>query len=503
MESTKITLVGLGTGSADALTLGAIRALRNAKPGTILLRTRVHPTVAWLEENEGILFTQSYDELYELAERFEDIYSTIASDVIDTARRLGSVVYAVPGHPFFGETSVAQILQRAAQEGIEVVSTPSTSFVETVIAGATVEVSQLAVVDALELPDLQYVYRSFQPPFAFDRYNLVYQVYDRDIASATKLALLEYYPPEHPITVVGGSENGDTQSRIVALAELDRPAQEFDHLSSLLVPPMPESQRRHDFYSLLNIMARLREPDTGCPWDREQTPETLRKYVLEEAYEVLDALDSGDPDKYAEELGDLLLQVAFHAQLAREDYTFTIDDVIGHIVNKLIRRHPHVFGDLSVSGAEEVLVNWEAIKLTEKGYEDRKSVLDGVVRALPALTRAQEISKKAAKAGFEWESIDGVFEKLHEEIAELHEARAKGNHAEVANELGDLLFTVVNLARFEKVDAEDALQRMVNRFIDRFKRIEDSAAEQGLKIEELTQSEMEVIWQQAKREQRS
>ncbi len=499
MAQAKITLVGLGTGSPDALTLGAIRAFRQAGNAPIWLRTRVHPTVSWLEENEGVAFARSFDDLYESASEFDEVYTAISAQVIEASKAHGHVVYAVPGHPMFGESSVSKILAQAEGQGIDVEIVAATSFVETVVSGAKHEVAQVNIVDALALPDLLDMYRAYPPPFALDRPNLVYQVYDRDTASIAKVALLDYYPASHPIVIVGANEAGETQSKTVALEELDRPAQSFDHLTSLLVPALPEHAHHHDFYALLNIMARLREPDKGCPWDREQTPETLRKYILEEAYEVLDAIEHGDPDKYAEELGDLLLQVVFHAQLAREDYSFTIDDVIGHIVNKLIRRHPHVFGDVDVEDAEEVLRNWEAIKRTEKGYEDRISVLDGVVRTLPALSRAQEISKKAAKAGFEWDDIEGVFDKLHEEIAELREARLSGDKEHIASELGDLLFTAVNLARFEKVDAEDALQKMVNRFIGRFKKIEEVAESRHLKVSDLTQPQMEEIWQEAKR----
>jgi tetrapyrrole methylase family protein/MazG family protein len=282
---------------------------------------------------------------------------------------------------------------------------------------------------------------------------------------------------------------------------LDWPRQEFNHLTSILILPLPAAKRKPDFVTLLDIMAHLRDPEKGCPWDKQQTPQKLKRYLIEESYELAEAIDGGDPDKYAEELGDLLLQVAFHAQLAREEDIFDCDDVIRHIVEKLIRRHPHIFGDVSVSSAEEVLTNWEAIKRSEKGYEDRKSILDGIVAALPALMRAMEVSKRAAKAGFEWDSIDGVFEKLDEEVKELREARLQQIKERVAEEIGDLLFTVVNLARFENVDAEEALHRMVTRFTMRFKRIEEAAGERGIALESMTLPEMEEVWKLAKQEQ--
>jgi tetrapyrrole methylase family protein/MazG family protein len=206
-------------------------------------------------------------------------------------------------------------------------------------------------------------------------------------------------------------------------------------------------------------------------------------------------------DNYIEELGDLLLQIVFHAQMGRESDEFTIDDVAREITEKLIRRHPHVFGKIEVSSVGEVLTNWEAIKKTEKGHEDRKSVLDGVANSLPALARAQKISKKAAKVGFEWDSIDGVFDKLSEEVAELKEAIEGGDQERIGDELGDVLFTVVNLARFKKVDAEDSLRRMINRFTKRFSKIEAAAQKRGVPVDSLSQSEMELIWREAKREQ--
>ena len=254
-----------------------------------------------------------------------------------------------------------------------------------------------------------------------------------------------------------------------------------------------------DFEKFVDIMAQLRS-ENGCPWDREQTHETLKKYLIEEAYEVIDAIDSGDMDELRGELGDLMLQVLFHAQLAKEQGIFDIDDVIEGITSKLIRRHPHVFGDTQVENAEEVLTRWEQIKLGEKGYEHRKSVLDGVPNSLPALIKAMEISKRAAKTGFEWPNLDAVVEKLHEEVDELKHELHAGDRERIAEEIGDLLFTVVNVARWTKVDPEDSLRTMTKRFSDRFRRIEDAARESGRPIEDMTIEEMDAVWNRAKLE---
>ncbi len=255
------------------------------------------------------------------------------------------------------------------------------------------------------------------------------------------------------------------------------------------------------FDALVAVMARLRDPQAGCPWDLEQTPQTLKKYVIEEAYEVVEAIDSGKSDKQREELGDLLLQVVFQARIASEAGLFDIHDVARGIVEKLIRRHPHVFGELSVAGSDEVLRNWEQIKRGEKGNEDRTSVLDGIPPGLPALMRALEVSKRVVKVGFEWPSVGQVLDKVEEEIAELRQEIAVRDADRMADELGDLLFTLVNVARQLKIDPEDALRRMTNRFSARFRHIEAYARETGRAVEDLPLSEMETVWEAAKREQ--
>lgn len=255
---------------------------------------------------------------------------------------------------------------------------------------------------------------------------------------------------------------------------------------------------KEEFAALVETVARLRGPE-GCPWDRKQTHESLKPYVVEETYEVLEAIDSGEPAKLEDELGDLLLQIVLHARIASENGEFDIADVCVRIREKLHRRHPHVFADVQVSGVDDVLHNWEQIKRGEKLNESRKSALDGVPKSLPALMRATELSKKAARTGFDWPEIAAVFDKLREEIAELDEAVAKGDKDAAAAEIGDVLFAVVNIARFEGIDAEGALRDMLERFTQRFAHIEHEAAETGRSIEDMTLQEMDAIWDRAKK----
>lgn len=246
---------------------------------------------------------------------------------------------------------------------------------------------------------------------------------------------------------------------------------------------------------LVGVMRRLLEPD-GCPWDREQTFETLRKYVLEEACEVIDAIDSGDRKALKEELGDLLLQVVFQAELARREGAFAIDDVSEAIVEKLVRRHPHVFGDVQVSGSSEVLTNWEKLKAKEKA--DR-GILSGVPRSLPALTRAQRIGEKVQRVGFDWEDHEGSKQKVHEELRELEVAIAAKDTDAMEEEMGDALFALVNLSRHLEVDAEGALRRTIDKFTKRFAHVEARVKEKhGGWDGKLPLAELDVYWEEAK-----
>lgn len=253
------------------------------------------------------------------------------------------------------------------------------------------------------------------------------------------------------------------------------------------------------FRELVQVMATLRGPH-GCPWDRQQTHQTLKKYLLEETYETLEAIDSQDPAKLCDELGDLLLQIVFHAQLAAEVGEFDIDAVCRGIVAKLYHRHPHVFGGAPLESADQVVQNWEQLKRQEPASRERTSLLDGVPVTLPALARAYDLQKRAAQVGFDWENLAGVLEKLSEELQEFIQACHHGQAADRTAEVGDLLFTLVNVCRFIQVQPEEALQQAIHRFIRRFKRMEKLAISLQTRWPDMSLAEMDRLWERAKEE---
>ena len=248
---------------------------------------------------------------------------------------------------------------------------------------------------------------------------------------------------------------------------------------------------------LITLMARLRGPD-GCPWDRKQTTASLKPFLIEECYEVVDALDEGDPSKIREELGDLLFQIIFHARIAEENGQFTVQDVISANIEKMTRRHPHVFGDARLETDKEVLANWEEIKKKEKGYEARKSVLEGVPRRLPSLLRAHSLQERAARVGFDWSRLDEALPKLDEEMAEFKESLIQKDAAGIEEELGDIFFMLVNISRFLGVNPEEALRKTISKFIRRFQYIEERAENAGRTLNDMTLDEMETLWQESK-----
>jgi len=249
---------------------------------------------------------------------------------------------------------------------------------------------------------------------------------------------------------------------------------------------------------VLDIMSRLRDPKGGCPWDREQTLVNLKAYLIEECYELIDAIDSGDVEKHKEELGDLLLQIVFQVQIRREEGHFSFDDIANVLAEKLIRRHPHVFGDVKVTGSKDVLVKWEAIKATEK-KTGKRSVVEGVPRHLPALMKAHQVQSRAARVGFDWTALHDVMAKVDEEVAEVKDAIQSGRREDIAEEIGDLLFAVVNLSRFQKLQAEDLLAGTVDKFTRRFQEIERRLHAKGKALTDCALAELDTLWNEVKK----
>ncbi len=507
-----ITLIGLGPGDVEGLSRGAEQALREgfgqsqAGTGSLVLRTRRHPVVAALQE-WGLVF-ETFDALYETAEDFQVLYSDIADKVLSSARQEGkNVFYAVPGHPLVAEETVRLIRERAASEGIPMRLVTSGSFIEASLTAAGISLgvgAGVAVRDALTLQERDSVDRDGamvggRPDVT--QGLLLFHVHDRPSASQAKLALMRDYPDDWEITIIRAAGVSGQESVLrVPLYRLDR--ETVDHLTSVYLPPLPPRLRRPGFPELVGLMARLRAPD-GCPWDREQDHRTLRRFFIEETYEVVEAIDADDHELLCEELGDVLLQVVFHAQLAAETGIFTIDDVAAEIVEKLVRRHPHVFGDVDAADSAEVLRNWERIKKQEKSGQEtrrRESLLDGIPGGLPALMQAMEVSKRVVKVGFEWGNFADVLLKLDEEVAELKAELAAEplDHNRIVAEMGDLFFTLVQVARWQKVDPEEALRQMLGRFSARFRHIERRAGEQQRILAEMTLAEMDLLWDEAK-----
>src|SRR5699024_6613302 len=307
---------------------------------------------------------------------------------------------------------------------------------------------------------------------SFDRFQLDYQhhlifcqVYDRFVASNVKLTLLEDLPAEHQVQIVEAAGSERENITTLPLKELDHTL-EINNLTSVYVPPVSQENLHHTFSYLRDVIARLRAPD-GCPWDRKQTHESLRQYIMEEVYELIDAIDAKDDDGMIEELGDVLLQVMLHSQIGEDDGYFSVDDVIRAITDKMIHRHPHVFQDQSAETVDEVYQKWEALKQEEKRNK-RESILDGVPKHIPALAKAYQLQQKAGKVGFEWDTVAGAWNKLTEEIAEVHQAVEQKDHGEIEKELGDVLFVLANISRYNKVNPEITLNRTNQKFTSRF-----------------------------------
>ncbi|MET1176479.1 nucleoside triphosphate pyrophosphohydrolase [Peribacillus simplex] len=484
----EITIIGLGAGDLDQLPLGIYKKLIQTEQ--CFVRTIDHPVIRDLKK-EGINFT-AFDGIYEKHDQFEAVYEEIAGTLLQEASNR-SVLYAVPGHPMVAEKTVQLLLEKGPALGIAIKLEGGQSFLDPLFQAVRIdpiEGFQLLDGTALSPDDLHIA-----------QHMIIGQVYDAFSASNVKLTLMEKLPDDYEVYIVTAA--GSSQEKVTkrALFELDR-QMELSNLTSVYVPPVSEEALRYrEFSKLRQVISELRGPD-GCPWDKKQTHESLKKYLIEEAYELIDSIDEEDDEGMIGELGDVLLQVMLHSQIGEDEGMFTIDDVIEGITAKMIRRHPHVFGDVKVNGEEDVLVNWQKIKEDEKGSETKtpKSILDGIEKSLPNLLRAEEYQKRAAKVGFDWDEVSEAWKKVKEEVQELEEEILSPNRdvERIKSELGDLFFALVNISRYYDIQAEEAVYKANRKFHQRFTYIEECIQRADKKFEDYTLEELDSYWDEAK-----
>ncbi len=480
-----LLITGLGPGGVDQAPVNLLPKLQEA--GVVYLRTKHHPIVSWLV-SEGVGF-QTFDDYYEQADNFDVVYQNIA-DTITKAAAEDYVVYAVPGHPLVAEETTRLIMAQAEKSGVPVAINPAMSFLDALFATLNLDpATGLAVFDALALGRLR----------ALPNTGLILtQVYCRLVAGDVKVKLMDHYPDEQAVWVVRAA-GVPSLERVEKhpLYMLDR-LDWLDHLTTLYVPPVQDVRQIESFDALVDIMQTLRGPQ-GCPWDQEQTHASLSRYLLEEAYEVVEAIEQNDMDNLCEELGDLLLQIVFNAQIAKETGKFDINQVVAGICEKMIRRHPHVFAQGQAGSAEEVADNWEVIKQKEKSQKPEDTNLLAVPKNLPALLQADRVQDKASRFGFDWPDYYGALQKLEEELQELEQAIQEADEEHISEELGDVLFSVVNLARFFDVDAESALRKTINKFSRRFRTVAENCQLSGSAPTKTPLEQMNKWWEVAKK----
>lgn len=477
-----IHIIGLGAGDLDQLPLGVYKKLKAAT--NLYVRTEDHPVLIELAE-EGVVFT-SFDDVYEKHDSFSPVYAEIAETLISLSEK-SSVIYAVPGHPLVAEQTVQNLIEAEKKGRCQLSIEGGHSFLDSLFGALRIDpIEGFQLMDGTEMTSDQV---------NMTQHLLIAQVYDSFSASEVKLTLMEKYPDDYPVTIVTAAGSADEVLRTVPLHELDR-STEVNNLTTVYVPPAAEqTERLKEWQTFRNIISKLRSPE-GCPWDREQTHESLSPHLIEEAHELLQAIQEEDDEAIVDELGDVLLQVFLHAQIGQDNGYFQIEDVLEAISAKMIRRHPHVFGDVSAKNSEQVIANWQEIKAQEKPAVD--SLLEGQERFSSSLTTSFNYQKKAAKVGFTWPDAASAWDKFHEELQEFQQEVANGSKARQLDELGDLLFTLVNLARFFDLSPEEAMMQANRKFQSRFYYVEQQVKKGTGDFSDYSLEQLDAFWNQAK-----
>jgi len=484
--SPRFTVVGLGPGPGHALTVEALEALRDHT--TIDLSVEEYPAVAWLRSPAGASLAGHHD--WRLCLPLANDASQHLADTIVARLHAGDdVCYAVPGNPLADDASVPLVLEQARRAGYACRVVAGIPLIAPVLAALALTAADgLQVTTASKLTDTLT-----QPGFPSPEAATVIFPFDKGTAAGSAFRQLRrLYPTDHPVRIVTRASASEAWTVFACpLSDVDEAVRATTSVA-LYLPPIETLAVMDSLRTLEYVTMRLRAPD-GCPWDRAQTHDSIQRNLLEETYELLEAFEEGNPEKCREELGDLLMQVALHAEMGREAGEYDLGSITRGINEKLIRRHPHVFGDVKVGGVADVLKNWDAIKQREGKHH--RSSLAGIPAAMPALAYAQGIQERAALAGFAWPDVQGAWAKLDEELAELREARTPDD---ITMELGDVLFVLSNLARYLDIQAEEALRIAVRRFRDRFEAVEAIARERDVNLRDLPADALLGLWKDAK-----
>jgi tetrapyrrole methylase family protein/MazG family protein len=480
-----IQIIGLGAGGTEGLTIKAYEALGSNIPS--FARTVRHPVIKELnkktanETNKNIQI-RCFDCFFEKYDTFDEVYEKITDNLVELAKKYGKINYCTAGSPYYGDIITKKLINEYKNE-INIIIIDGISFLDKCIKlSGFSDYKSIKVLDCLEADEFSFDINSL---------NIVTQVYDIEMASQLKLKLMEIYPDNAPVLKIDVLENLVKKAPIFMLDT----EKNYEFSTYFCILPIEISKNTvYNVANLCRIVNRLRGLD-GCPWDIKQTHKSIRQNVIEEAYEVVDAIDNENVDNLVEELGDLLFQVVFHGEIGSEDGYFNLSDIVTNVCKKMYSRHPHVFGDIKAANAEEALESWEMSKQKEKNLSTYTDNLKDVPKALSPLSRSYKIQKRAAEVGFDWHNANGAILKIKEELFEFLEEYEKNDSVKMEEEFGDLLFALVNFARFLKINPDIALNKTINKFIKRFEYIETHSKKD---LRQMTLEEMDELWEESK-----
>lgn len=478
-----INIVGLGYGEIENLTAAALKKLETSE----VIFIKECKKILEKKINHKNIHYINYDYLYNSIEDSHKVNEKIAENLISKYKNNMDFVYAVPGNPVEESGDVYELIKKCKERKIEYKIYPAigiNSFVSKVFQK---EIDNVKIINSEKVDDSIFNKRED---------IAIINILNKTALSYVKKVLLRVYSEEVEIYCL--NKYDDKYIEKVKVGEIDK-IKEIDCYTVFFIPK--ELDGKKDIYELMRIIEILRGKN-GCPWDREQTHKSIKKSIIEESYEVCDAIEKNDETSLIEELGDVLLQIVFHASIGKQNEEFNILDITDGICNKMIYRHPHVFGNENVKDTAEVLMNWDELKNKEKNFKSITDELNGVAKALPALIRAKKIQSKAKKVGFDWDNVEGAIEKVREELNEVIDVYKSEKMSRIKEEIGDLLFSCVNVSRFLNVDAEEALNLTTNKFIRRFNYMEEMARENDLNLEEMSLNDMDKLWDEAKKSEK-